>query len=77
MPKDKSSGRWTVMLTKPLASGTMTSGVLQVDEEALRQAEQAVALEWRPGEVILDLYEVRMVTEGLHHIHFLHQLYFP
>ncbi|HDP33750.1 MAG TPA: hypothetical protein ENN29_01430, partial [Candidatus Hydrogenedentes bacterium] len=64
MPKDKSSGRWTVMLTKPLASGTMTGGVLQVDEEALRQAEQAVALEWRPGDVILDLYEVRTVTEG-------------
>ena len=35
-----------------------------VDQEALRQAEHAVGLEWKPGDVILDLYEVRTVTEG-------------
>ena len=35
-----------------------------VDEAVLRQAEQAVGLEWKPGDVILDLYEVRKVTEG-------------
>jgi WD40 repeat protein/serine/threonine protein kinase len=36
----------------------------RVDTAALRQAEQAVAVEWKPGDVILDLYEVRKVTEG-------------
>jgi WD40 repeat protein/serine/threonine protein kinase len=35
------------------------------DEADLRNAEAAVALEWRPGDVILGLYEVRRVTEGL------------
>ncbi len=36
----------------------------QVDQAALRQAEQAVGFEWKPGDVILDLYEVRPVIEG-------------
>jgi WD40 repeat protein len=42
---------------------TMLAGG-QVDQAALRQAEQAVGFEWKPGDVILDLYEVRKVTEG-------------
>ena len=49
---------------KTLLNAT-TSGGLQNDETALRQAEQAVAVEWQPGDVILDLYEVRPVVEGL------------
>jgi len=36
----------------------------QVDQEVLRKTEGAVAFEWKPGDVILDLYEVRSVTEG-------------
>ncbi len=28
------------------------------------QAEAAVAYEWRPGDIILDLYEVRPITTG-------------
>lgn len=36
----------------------------QVDSNLLRSAEQAVAQEWKPGDVILDLYEVRKVREG-------------
>ena len=36
-----------------------------VDEAALRQAEQAVGFEWKPGDVILGLYEVRgLLGEG-------------
>ena len=36
----------------------------QVDEPARQEAEGAVGIEWKPGDVILDLYEVRTVTEG-------------
>ena len=46
-----------------LMSAGMTQGA-QFDEAALRQAEQEVAIEWRPGDLVLDLYEVRTVTEG-------------
>ena len=36
----------------------------QVDEAELRKVEADVALEWKPGDVILGIYEVRRVTEG-------------
>ena len=49
------------MRQRPWARATMLAGG-QVDQAALRQAEQAVAFEWHPGDVILDLYEVRKVT---------------
>jgi len=48
-------------------TGNLTKGVTAAgltDVAALRQAEQAAAIEWKPGDVILDLYEVRRVTEG-------------
>jgi WD40 repeat protein len=35
-----------------------------VGQVALHKAEQAVGFEWKPDDVILDLYEVRTVTEG-------------
>ena len=58
----------SILATQLAAEGasigaTMPAGG-QVDEAALRQAEQAVGFEWKPGDVILDLYEVRPVTEG-------------
>lgn len=46
-----------------LVGATMLVGG-PVDQAALRQAEQAVGFEWKPGDVILDLYEVRKVAEG-------------
>jgi len=36
----------------------------QENEETLNPAEQIVAFEWKPGDVIFDLYEVRKVSEG-------------
>jgi WD40 repeat protein/serine/threonine protein kinase len=43
---------------------TVPAGAAEADEAVLQQAEVAVAFEWKPGDVILDLYEVRSVTEG-------------
>jgi WD40 repeat protein/serine/threonine protein kinase len=43
---------------------TVPAGAAEADEAVLQQAEAAVAFEWKPGDVILDLYEVRSVTEG-------------
>ena len=40
------------------------AGRRAVTQTTLRQAEQAVAFEWQPGDVILNLYEVRRGTEG-------------
>jgi WD40 repeat protein len=42
--------------------GTVAAGA-PVDRE-LKRAEETVAFEWKPGDVILDLYEVLLVTEG-------------
>ena len=36
----------------------------QDNEVALNPAEQIVAFDWKPGDVIFDLYEVRKVSEG-------------
>ncbi len=47
---------------EPIGATVAAGG--QIDQIALRQAEQAVGFEWQPGDVILDLYEVRTVTEG-------------
>jgi WD40 repeat protein/tetratricopeptide (TPR) repeat protein len=35
-----------------------------LDRAKLQRAEEAVAFEWKPGDVILDLYEVLSVTKG-------------
>jgi len=47
----------------PSVGATVLAGG-EVDAGALRAAEQAVAFGWQPGDVILDLYEVRPVSEG-------------
>lgn len=48
---------------QPSIAPTMMAGG-EVDEAAVHQAEEEVQQEWKPGEVILGLYEVRRVTEG-------------
>jgi WD40 repeat protein/serine/threonine protein kinase len=43
--------------------GTVAAGA-PVDRAELQLAEDVVAFEWKPGDVILDLYEVLPVTKG-------------
>ena len=44
-------------------SNTLLSGDA-IDREDKFQIMQAIGFEWKPGDVILDLYEVQRVTEG-------------
>lgn len=56
-----------IAVTQAGAQASMSANMLAggaVDQAALRQAAQAVPFEWKPGDVILDLYEVRKVVEG-------------
>jgi hypothetical protein len=47
------------------ADVTIPSSAGELPDSAQRhEAEQAVGFEWSPGDVVLDLYEVKTVTEG-------------
>jgi WD40 repeat protein/serine/threonine protein kinase len=63
MTKNEPIGATKLASAQESVGATVLAGG-QVDQDALRKTEQAVAFEWKPGEVILDLYEVRSVTEG-------------
>ncbi len=63
MTKNEPIGATKLASAKEPMGATVLAGG-QVDQDALRKTEEAVAFEWKPGDVILDLYEVRSVTEG-------------
>ena len=63
MAKNEPIGATKLASAKESVGATVLAGG-QVDQEVLRKTEDAVAFEWKPGDVILDLYEVRSVTEG-------------
>lgn len=50
--------------TRPDPTPDATARTGSAPDRALRQAQEAVALEWKPGDVILDLYRVLPVREG-------------
>src|SRR5271157_4459801 len=63
MTKNEPIGATKLASAQESVGATVLAGG-QVDQEVLRKTEDAVAFEWKPGDVILDLYEVRSVTEG-------------
>ena len=64
MTKNEPIGATKLASAQEPVGATVLAGGQVNQDDVLRKTVEAVAFEWKPGDVILDLYEVRSVTEG-------------